>query len=143
VAKVLEDLQSRAAAKNVTLRNQLPVDLKARADSDRLQQVLFNLIENAIKYGRNEGTVTIGGKSTADGNVELSVQDDGPGIPKEACERVFERFYRVDRARSRETGGTGMGLSFVKHIVQAHGGEVWVTSEVGQGTTFYFTLLPS
>jgi two-component system phosphate regulon sensor histidine kinase PhoR len=68
------------------------------------------------------------------------LKDDGPGIPDEAQERIFERFYRVDRARSRETGGTGLGLSIVKHIVQAHGGEVWVKSEVGQGATFYFTL---
>lgn len=143
VARVIEDLQSRALAKKVTLRNQLPPDLNARADSDRLQQVLFNLVENAIKYGRSEGTMTIGARPTAEGKIELWVQDDGPGISKEACERVFERFYRADRARSRETGSTGLGLSIVKHIIQAHGGEVWVTSEVGQGTTFYFTLLPT
>jgi two-component system phosphate regulon sensor histidine kinase PhoR len=73
--------------------------------------------------------------------VELWVQDDGPGIPPEAKDRVFERFYRVDRARSRETGGTGLGLAIVKHIVQAHGGEVWVKSELDAGTTFFFTLL--
>jgi len=105
-----------------------------------LQQVLFNLVENAIKYGRTEGSVVIGGEAKAEGKIELWVRDDGPGIPPEAKERVFERFYRVDRARSRETGGTGLGLSIVKHIVQAHGGEVWVKSELGQGTTFYFTL---
>jgi two-component system phosphate regulon sensor histidine kinase PhoR len=68
------------------------------------------------------------------------VKDDGPGIPPEARERIFERFYRVDRARSRETGGTGLGLSIVKHIVQAHGGEVCVKSELGHGSTFSFTL---
>lgn len=139
-AVVVEDLQSRAAGKNTALVNKLPAGLRARADSDRLQQVLFNLIENAIKYGRNDGTVTIDGKQNSEGSVELWVQDNGPGIPTEARDRVFERFYRVDRARSRETGGTGLGLSIVKHIVQAHGGEVWVKSELGQGATFYFTL---
>ncbi|MDB6018379.1 MAG: sensor signal transduction histidine kinase [Pedosphaera sp.] len=140
-AQVLDDLQSRAAEKNVTLENSVPAGLQANADADRLQQVLFNLVENAIKYGRADGRVTMGGKSVADGKVELWVHDDGPGIPVEAKERVFERFYRVDRARSRETGGTGLGLAIVKHIVQAHGGEVWVKSDLGQGTTFFCTLL--
>jgi two-component system phosphate regulon sensor histidine kinase PhoR len=142
-ARVIEDLQARAAGKNVHLQNDVPAELTARADTDRLQQVLFNLVENAIKYGRNEGTVVIGGRRDDTGKVELWVQDNGPGIPAEAKDRVFERFYRVDRARSRETGGTGLGLSIVKHIVQAHGGEVWVKSELGQGAIFYFTLPPS
>jgi len=70
----------------------------------------------------------------------VSVRDNGPGIPPDAIERVFERFYRVDKARSREQGGTGLGLSIVKHIIQSHGGEVWAKSAVGQGTTFLFTL---
>jgi two-component system phosphate regulon sensor histidine kinase PhoR len=73
--------------------------------------------------------------------VEVTVQDDGPGIPPEARDRIFERFYRVDKARSREQGGTGLGLSIVKHLVQAHGGEVRVESEFGQGSRFCFTLL--
>jgi len=140
VSHVIDDLQARAADKNATLRNEIPPDLQARADTDRLQQVLFNLVENAIKYGRADGTVAIGGQPGPDGKIELWVKDDGPGIPPEARERIFERFYRVDRARSRETGGTGLGLSIVKHIVQAHGGEVWVKSELGQGSVFSFTL---
>ena len=140
VAHVIDDLQARAADKKITLQNSLPTEMQARADTDRLQQVLFNLIENAIKYGRAEGSVVIGGEMNSDGMVELWVKDDGPGIPPEAKERIFERFYRVDRARSRETGGTGLGLSIVKHIVQAHGGEVWVKSELGQGAAFFFTL---
>ncbi|HTD87488.1 MAG TPA: ATP-binding protein [Candidatus Binatia bacterium] len=140
VDRVIEDLQSRAVEKKVTVENQVPATLVARADVDRLQQVLFNLVENAIKYGRNGGRVTIGGKSTGDKKAQVSVQDDGPGIPAEAKDRVFERFYRVDRARSRESGGTGLGLAIVKHIVQAHGGEVWVKSDLGVGSTFFFTL---
>ena len=137
---VIDDLQARAADKKVSLRNEMPAELRARADADRLQQVLFNLVENAIKYGRAEGTVTIGGHANGSDKVELWVKDDGPGIPPEAKDRIFERFYRVDRARSRETGGTGLGLAIVKHIVQAHGGEVWVKSDLGKGAAFYFTL---
>ena len=140
VTRVIEDLQSRAAERKVTLHNEVAPGLTARADSDRLQQVLFNLVENAIKYGRAEGNIVIGGKALDDGKAQLWVQDDGPGIPSEARERIFERFFRLDRARSRETGGTGLGLSIVKHIVQAHGGEVWVKSELGEGATFFFTL---
>ena len=140
---VLEDLQARADEKKIRMENRLPAGLTARADADRLQQVLFNLVENAIKYGRNDGQVCIGGKITPEHKVEVWVHDDGPGIPPEAMERVFERFYRVDRARSRETGGTGLGLAIVKHIVQGHGGEVWVKSELEKGTTFFFTLIAS
>jgi two-component system, OmpR family, phosphate regulon sensor histidine kinase PhoR len=138
--RVIDDLRARADEKKVRLENAVPVSLTARADADRLQQVLTNLVENALKYGGPQGRVKIGGRSTSAERVEIWVQDDGPGIPAESRDRVFERFYRVDRARSRETGGTGLGLSIVKHIVQAHGGEVWLDSEVGTGTTFYFTL---
>lgn len=139
VDKVIDDLKVRAGAKNVSMYNEAP-NLSVRADANRLEQVLGNLIDNAIKYGRPNGKVTVGGRSAEDGCVEIFVQDDGPGIPREALERVFERFYRVDKARSREQGGTGLGLSIVKHIVQNHGGKVWAKSEPGQGTTFYFTM---
>ena len=139
VGKVLEDFKTRAGAKEVKLINQAP-DLAVRADADRLEQVLGNLVDNAIKYGRPQGSVTVGGSAREGGQVEVFVQDDGPGIPPEALERVFERFYRVDKARSREQGGTGLGLAIVKHIIQSHGGRVWATSQVGHGATFYFTL---
>lgn len=138
--RVVEDLRARAAERHVTVENLLADELWAQADADRLQQVLFNLIENAIKYGRSEGRVALGAKAIPGGMIRVWVQDDGPGIPLEARERVFERFFRVDKARSRETGGTGLGLSIVKHIVQAHGGKVWVESELGQGSTFNLTL---
>jgi len=139
VEKVFTDLKPPADNKNITLINQLP-DLTATADASRLEQVLANLVDNAIKYGRAQGHVSVGGKERDGGKVEIFVQDDGPGIPAESLDRVFERFYRVDKARSREQGGTGLGLSIVKHIVQAHGGEVWVKSEPGKGATFFFTL---
>jgi two-component system, OmpR family, phosphate regulon sensor histidine kinase PhoR len=140
VERVRDDLQSRALEKQVTIENLVLPALSAQADADRLHQVLVNLVENAIKYGRQSGRVIIGAKSTGDKKVQVWVQDDGPGIPAEAKDRVFERFYRVDRARTRETGGTGLGLALVKHIVQAHSGEVWVKSDVGTGSTFFFTL---
>jgi two-component system phosphate regulon sensor histidine kinase PhoR len=139
VAKVLEDFKGRAAARGVTLLNHAP-DLAVRADINRLEQVLGNLVDNAIKYGRANGTVTVGGQAAERGQAEVFVQDDGPGIPPEALERVFERFYRVDKARSREQGGTGLGLAIVKHLVQSHGGRVWATSEPGRGAVFYFVL---
>jgi two-component system phosphate regulon sensor histidine kinase PhoR len=140
--RLLADFKTRADARHVKLVNTMP-PLMAHADDARLEQVLGNLLENALKYGRENGTVTIGGRTTAEGPIELFVQDDGPGIPAEALERVFERFYRVDKARSREQGGTGLGLSIVKHIVQGHGGRVWVESQPGQGAKFFFTLPPA
>ena len=140
--KVLADLKSRPDAKGVKLVNDLP-ELTATADANRLEQVLANLVDNAIKYGRADGTVTVGGQKADADKIEIYVQDDGPGIPPESLDRVFERFYRVDKARSREQGGTGLGLSIVKHIVQSHGGKVWVKSEPGKGATFFFTLPPA
>ena len=139
VGKVLDDFKTRAEAKGMSIVNETP-DLAVRADIDRLEQVLGNLVENAIKYGRSKGTVIVGGRAVDNGQVEVVVQDDGPGIPPEALERLFERFYRVDKARSREQGGTGLGLAIVKHIVQSHGGRVWATSELGRGATFRFIL---
>jgi two-component system phosphate regulon sensor histidine kinase PhoR len=138
VAKVLDDLRTRAAARGVTLTKELP-DLTVRADATRLEQVLSNLVDNAIKYGRKDGRVRVGAQ-VEQGCVMLSVADDGPGLPAEALERVFERFYRVDKGRSRDQGGTGLGLAIVKHIVQSHGGKVWAKSQPGRGATFYFTL---
>jgi two-component system phosphate regulon sensor histidine kinase PhoR len=137
--KVLTDLHAKAENKNVELFNDLP-ELAANGDVNRLDQVLANLVDNAIKYGRAQGSVRVGGKKRDDGALEIFVRDDGPGIPAESLDRVFERFYRVDKARSRDQGGTGLGLSIVKHIVQAHGGEVRVESELGKGATFFFTL---
>jgi two-component system, OmpR family, phosphate regulon sensor histidine kinase PhoR len=139
VAKLLEDFKPRAAARGVRLNCEVP-ELTAKADPDRVQQVLSNLVDNAIKYGRSDGVVTIRGHDAGEGRIELCVADDGPGIPEDARERIFERFYRLDKARSREQGGTGLGLSIVKHIIQSHGGKVWVESEPGKGSRFFFSL---
>jgi two-component system phosphate regulon sensor histidine kinase PhoR len=138
-AKLVEDFAPRAQARRITLQNSIP-ELSARADSDRLQQVFANLVDNAIKYGRPGGCVTLGGQVLDGQRLQVYVHDDGPGLPADAVSRIFERFYRVDKARSREAGGTGLGLSIVKDIVQAHGGEVWAESQPGQGATFFFTL---
>lgn len=139
VDKVFTDLQSRAENKNTRLSSEIE-NMMVTADPHRLEQVLANLVDNAIKYGRINGAVRVGARALPDGKCELFVRDDGPGIPAESLARVFERFYRVDKARSRDQGGTGLGLAIVKHIVQAHGGEVWVESEVGKGACFFFRL---
>ena len=104
-----------------------------------MTQVFGNLIENAMKYGRPDGRIILSAKEQDD-EIEFMVQDFGPGIASDHLERIFERFYRVDKARSRESGGTGLGLAIVKHIVQAHGGRIWAESELGSGTTFHFTI---
>lgn len=109
------------------------------ADADAMNQVFGNLIENAVKYGKSGKKIVVGARD-AEGCVEFWVQDFGPGIASDHQERIFERFYRVDKARSRESGGTGLGLAIVKHIVQAHGGRIWVDTELGAGATFHFTL---
>jgi anti-sigma regulatory factor (Ser/Thr protein kinase) len=135
VQDAIDDLQTRALARDVTLENSGSRTLVALADSDRMRQVMSNLLDNAIKYGRREGGTSRRSRAglLPDGRIEIAVVDDGPGIPKESQERIFERFYRVDKARSREQGGTGLGLAIVKHVVQAHGGEVRVESGPGSG----------
>ena len=113
--------------------------LEVLADRDRIKQVIINLIDNAIKYNRPGGRVIISCERI-DGEVAIEVQDTGIGIPEEHLPRIFERFYRVDKQRSRDAGGTGLGLAIVKHIVEAHGSSVSVRSTPNEGTTFSFTL---
>jgi two-component system phosphate regulon sensor histidine kinase PhoR len=115
-----------------------PSDL-VMADADAMNQVFGNLIENAVKYGKAGKRVLVGAKAVQ-GQIEFFVRDFGPGIASEHLERIFERFYRVDKARSREAGGTGLGLAIVKRIVLAHGGQIRAESELGSGVAFYFTL---
>jgi len=140
VQEAIDDLRQRALARDVTLENTVPGSLLAVADSDRIRQVISNLVDNAIKYGRPGGRTEVSGRLLGDSKVEVTVTDDGPGIPRESQARIFERFYRVDKARSRDQGGTGLGLAIVKHVIQAHGGEVRLESEPGAGARFIFTL---
>src|SRR5215213_7711207 len=138
VEDVCASLAVKAAAQNVTLENKVDADVMVHADARRLEQMLTNLIDNGIKFSREHGTVAISHESgTRD---RIMVQDNGDGLPAQHLERVFERFYRVDRARSRDMGGTGLGLAIVKHLALLHGGEVTVASEVGKGSTFTIHL---
>jgi two-component system phosphate regulon sensor histidine kinase PhoR len=114
-------------------------EIPVLGDKDRLKQALGNIIDNAIKYS-SEGSTTTVRIDESEGKVSIAVSDTGPGIEPEHLPRIFERFYRVDKARSREVGGTGLGLAIVKHIIEAHGSKILVTSEIGKGTTFSFEL---
>jgi two-component system phosphate regulon sensor histidine kinase PhoR len=138
VNDVISSLATQASNQGVVVTNAIPREQMVYADARRLEQMLTNLVENAIKFNRENGQVTIGFENgTRD---KIIVEDTGEGIPMQHLERLFERFYRVDRARSREMGGTGLGLAIVKHLARAHGGEVTVTSELGRGSTFTIEL---
>jgi len=156
VNDVVASLVSKTAVQDIVVNNAVPGEAKVYADARRLEQMLTNLVENAIKFNRAGGQVTIkyessspaieeaddfGRRSAVVGRTDrITVEDTGEGIPTQHLERLFERFYRVDRARSREMGGTGLGLAIVKHLARAHGGEVTVTSELGKGSTFTIEL---
>lgn len=133
--RVIEQLHPEAEAAGITIHSELPPKLIVQTNYDQMVQVVLNLLSNAIRYNRPEGHVYVRGKSQ-NGQVVLEVEDTGIGILSEDLPRIFERFYRVDKARSRETGGTGLGLSIVRHIVEAHRGKVEVESEYRQGSTF-------
>jgi two-component system phosphate regulon sensor histidine kinase PhoR len=136
----VEELSDRARQRDTIVEVNIHGVIPAvRADPQRLHQVLVNLLDNAIKYTPNSSRVAVTAQAVGD-EVEICVADNGPGIAPEHLSRIFERFYRVDKARSRELGGTGLGLSIVKHIVQAHGGRVWAESPAGGGSIFHFTL---
>ncbi len=132
-------LQESARTAGVEISIDQAPEIPVMADAYAIQQVLANLISNALRYAQSGKKIVLGAKEQRN-HVEFFVQDSGPGIPSEHLPRIFERFYRVDKARSRETGGTGLGLAIVKHIVLNHGGTVRVESAVGHGSTFFFTL---
>jgi len=140
IEQAADSARTIAEKKNITVVLP-PVDpaLTAECDSGAIHQVLNNLLDNAIKYTPEGGSVDVGAKAK-EGAVEFFVRDTGIGIPPEHIPRLFERFYRVDKARSRELGGTGLGLAIVKHLVMAHAGSVRVESAAGQGSTFFFEI---
>jgi two-component system phosphate regulon sensor histidine kinase PhoR len=140
IRTAVETLQPLAEGKKQNLRVEPLEGLPTlRADNQKIHQVLINLLHNAISYTPEGGSITVETTPVPDG-VEVSVTDDGIGIPSGDLSRIFERFYRVDKGRSRELGGTGLGLSIVKHIVEAHGGHVRVESKPGKGSRFTFFL---
>jgi two-component system, OmpR family, sensor histidine kinase SenX3 len=136
VAETVDLVQAAADLAEVPIRVlPNPPDIEIACDRRQLRSALMNLLDNAIKYSGPGQPVEVGACVVGD-HVELVVRDHGIGIPTRDLERIFERFYRVDRARSRDTGGTGLGLAIVRHVVQAHGGDVKVTSSEGEGSTF-------
>ena len=137
---IMRDWEKQFAAKQLKSHLNFPGDLPhLQADESRLQEVIYNLLDNAVKYSQPGGTVSLRAEVVAD-RVRISVADQGVGIREADLPRIFERFYRADKARSRELGGTGLGLSIVKHIVQLHGGAVEAESEPGKGTTISVVL---
>ena len=146
VTDVVDSLERKMTRKNRDITCEIEPggleELEVLADRERIEQVLTNLVDNAIKYGNPQGTIRIE-LGVKNGKAEVSVSDDGPGIDPEHLEKIFRRFYRVDKSRSRETGGTGLGLAICKHLLKLHGETISVSSQLGEGTTFRFTLKPT
>jgi two-component system, OmpR family, phosphate regulon sensor histidine kinase PhoR len=139
VEEIFTAVSAKAAARQIELINEVDDSTLVHADQMRLEQMLTNLIDNAIKFNRDGGAVTVGVRRDDDRSL-ISVSDKGEGIVPENLQRIFERFYRIDRGRTREVGGTGLGLAIVKHLARLHGGEVFVESVLGHGTTFTLEL---
>jgi signal transduction histidine kinase len=140
VAEVLSEIDVARSGRGVTVESDLPADLPAvLADRERIHQVLYNLLDNAVRFTPPGGRVDVRA-SRVDGHCEVRVVDTGVGIERQHLPRLFERFYRVDQARSREDGGTGIGLAIARWVVEAHGGRIRVESRPGKGSTFMFDL---
>lgn len=135
VEEVIVMLETKAKEKEITLKYSVEGDTAIEGDAPRLKQVFINLINNSLNYTPKGGRVTIRLKESSE-KVTFSVSDTGIGIQKEEISRIFERFYRVDKARSRNSGGTGLGLAIVKHLIEAHHGRIHVKSKPGEGSTF-------
>ncbi len=140
--EILDQLDGKAEKKGITLKmsKKYKEPIIVRGDYRRIYQVMINLISNAIKYTRKGGEAKISFKDMDDNKIQIMVSDNGRGIPEADISRIFERFYRVDKSRSREKGGTGLGLSIVKHILESHDSEIFVESEYKKGSNFYFHL---
>src|SRR5687767_1998572 len=139
VDEIFAALSSKAAERHIDLINQISHETTVGVDPMRLEQMLTNLIDNAIKFNRPRGSVTVSNDEW-EGKSRISVADTGEGLRPEHLQRIFERFYRVDRSRSRDAGGTGLGLAIVKHLARLHGGDVLVNSMLGRGTIFTIEL---
>lgn len=140
IQEVFEQLEQKAKNRNVRFLSNFPeIDARVIADGQRLRQVMTNLIDNAIKYGKENGVVTVSIEDDRK-HWQISVADNGPGIAPQHLSRIFERFYRVEKSRSRDMGGTGLGLAIVKHILNAHKSKITVLSKIEAGTTFRFKL---
>lgn len=139
INEIFDSLSAKADQREILLSHDVDPETRVYADLGRLEQMLTNLIDNAIKFNRTAGSVEVTLKQNA-GRSIISVEDSGEGIMTEHLGRIFERFYRLDRGRTREVGGTGLGLAIVKHLARLHGGEVTVESDLGRGTTFRIEL---
>ena len=142
VSEAVARIANAAEQSGIEVVTEVPDGLRVHGDKRQLVSALFNLLDNAIKYSTpgSDVRVIVHGPDSPDGSLEISVLDHGIGIPRRSIERVFERFYRVDRARSRNTGGTGLGLAIVRHVVSNHGGQVLVESTEGRGSVFTMEL---
>ncbi len=142
IQKTFEMLEMKASKRNVTLMFDRDYEepLVVNADQERVQQMLTNLIENSIKYGKDNGTTEVSIQDLIQDKVLIRITDNGEGIASEHLPRLFERFYRVDKSGNRKVGGSGLGLSIVKHIIEAHDERIYIESEVGIGSEFSFTL---
>ena len=142
IQEVFDLLEMRAKKKEISLlfNKNYDVPVLVYGDIERIEQVLINLIMNSIKYGKIDGVTTVSVEAYLDDKVLIKIEDNGEGIQKEHLPRLFERFYRVDQSRSREQGGSGLGLSIVKHIIEAHEETILVKSEYGKGSEFSFTM---
>jgi two-component system phosphate regulon sensor histidine kinase PhoR len=142
IREVFDQFENKADKKSLQLRfdKNCPEEVYVYADKQKIFQVLLNLIANGIKYTTDAKGVISVNIVPASQTIQVVVSDNGPGIPKEDIKRIFERFYRVDKSRSKDRGGIGLGLAIVKHILEAHHQKIWVTSELGKGSSFYFIL---
>ncbi|MGH7738871.1 MAG: sensor histidine kinase, partial [bacterium] len=142
VRQAVELLKAQWEARGIQVFQEIEPGQKVWAPKEGLFHIVENLLDNAVKYSLVQSRVWISSNPLADGRVELSVRDEGPGIPEDARDRIFERFFRVDASRSREAGGTGLGLSIVKHLTDRMNGEIQLDSQMGKGSTFKI-ILPS